>query len=384
MKSSFSIFLQWMVVLIFSAITSAAQQTNDLLFYLQSNSKAPEVYVLEKFKSHDVVLLGEDHGVRQNLLFVQSLIPALYASQVYNIGMEFGASEDQQLLDSLITAPVYSEDVARKIMFHYNVAWAFQEYRDIYKKAWEFNRALPAKAKKFRIINLSYHYNWEGFEAPRTAENMASVFHKGTIDKYRAALIENEILGKGEKILALVGTPHAFTRYANGQLQYNNDNFCSYDSNWLGNRLLRNHPDRIFSILLHQPFPTKYHQQPFLCSPAHGRLEESLQAMNNQPAGFDLSTAPAAALRDDSNYSICYRDFSLVQFFDGYIFLAPFAALTSCTIDENFVTESNIEQALKESPDPDWQGRQHSLEEFRQFIRDKANVEKRYAHLKKD
>ncbi|MEP7129461.1 MAG: ChaN family lipoprotein [Chitinophagales bacterium] len=209
----------------------AAQDVTHLKVYLTENGMKPADYVIEKFKANSVILLGEDHGVQQNLLFVQSLIPVLYANHIYNIGMEFGASEDQSMLDALVTAQAYDEDIARKIMFHYNVAWAFQEYRDVYKKAWEFNRTLPQSARKFRIINLSYHYNWEGFEAPRTPENMATVFYKGTADKYRADLIEKEFFAKGEKILALVGTPHAYTQYANGQLLYNNDNFCSYDHN---------------------------------------------------------------------------------------------------------------------------------------------------------
>ena len=379
MKAILVVLHQCMLISFFSPFFCVGQHNNELLSYIKTTSKGPAAYVVEKFKTHDVVLLGEDHGVQQNLLFVQSLIPTLYANSVYHIGMEFGASEDQALLDSLITAPAYSEEVARKIMFHYNVAWAFLEYRDVYKKAWEFNRTLPAGARKFRIINLSYHFNWEGFEAPRTPENMAQVFHKGTADKYRAELIEKEIFAKGEKMLALVGTPHAYTKYANGQLLYNNDNFCSYDNNWLGNRLLRNHPGKVFNILLHQPFPNKYGRQPYLLSPAHGTIEEALQQLKNQPLAFDLFSAPATALRDDSYYSICYPDFTLVQFFDGYIFLAPINELKSCTIDEDFITAANIDQALKESPDPDWHGRQHTLEEFKEFVRSKASIEKRYA-----
>ncbi|MEP7129460.1 MAG: hypothetical protein ABI729_11355 [Chitinophagales bacterium] len=147
--------------------------------------------------------------------------------------------------------------------------------------------------------------------------------------------------------------------------------------------MLRSHPNKVFSILLHQPFPNKYGRQPSLLSPAHGNVEAAIQSLNNQPTGFDLAAAPREELTDESYYSICYPDFSLVDFFDGYIFLSPFAALKSCTIDEDFITEKNIEQALRESPDPDWQGRQHSLEEFRQFVRNKATIETRYAAVGK-
>ena len=354
---------------------------NELLSFLRTDGKDPQSYVIEKFKTYDIVLLGEDHHVQQNLLFVQSLIPALYKAGVRAIGMEFGASEDQERLDSLVGAPEYSEAVARQIMFSYNVAWAWKEYMDIYRRAWEFNRTLPPGAKRFRILNISYRYNWEGFEGKRTPDNMAKVFYKGTIDKYRAELIEHEIVRKKEKLLALVGTAHAYTKYASAEFRFNNDNFCSYDDNWLGNRLYKKFPGKIFNILLHQPFPNKTNHQPWLVSPAHGVIEKLFSQLNNTPLGFDLLHSPVGKLRDDSQHSMGYDHFRLEQFFDGYVFLAPFSQLRSCTIDEQFVTGQNIETALKQSPDPDWHGRQHNLEEFRQLIHDMADIEKRYATI---
>jgi len=352
-----------------------------LLTFLHANGRSPDAYLLEKFKRADVVLLGEDHHVKQNLLFVQDLISALYRAGVYAIGMEFGAAEDQAALDALVNAPEYDTAMARRIMFHYNVAWAFQEYMDVYRKAWAFNKTLPKGSRRFRILNLSYVYNWEGFAGRRTPENMAQVFYKGTADKFRAELIENQVLSKGEKILALVGTPHAYTRYAQPEFQYNNDNFCAYDSNWLGNRLLQRYPGRVLSVLLHQPFPNRINQSPALLSPADGCIEALMAAMGNAPLGFDLAGTPVGELSDNSFFSMCYPGFRLKAFFDGYIFLAPFSALQSCTIDEAFVDEQNIATALKQAPDPDWHGRQQSLEEFRQLIRSMADTEKRYARI---
>ncbi len=373
------------IALIFGAACLPAQPGEGLrlpaLAYLRLHGKDPQAYLIETFRKYDVILLGEDHHVRQNLLFVQGLIPALYAAGVYAIGMEFGASEDQAALDSLVTAPEYDEAQARRIMFHYNVAWAFHEYMDVYRAAWTFNRSLPPHSRPFRILNLSYAYNWEGFDGRRSPENMATVFYKGTADQYRAELIGREILDKREKLLALVGTPHAYTRYAQPEFRYNNDNFCAYDDNWLGNRLFRKYPGRIFNALLHQPFPNRINHMPYLVSPAGGAIEALMARMGNRPLGFDLLDTPAGALRDTSYFSMGYPDFRLAQFFDGYIFLAPFATLQSCTIDENFVDESNIETALRQAPDPDWHGRQHSLAEFRQLIRDMADIEKRYATI---
>ena len=104
--------------------------------YLREQWRAPEQYVLDTFAQRDVVLLAEDHAIRHNLLLVQRLIPLLPAVGVFTLGMEFGASEDQAALDALTTAEHYDEALARRLMFTYNVGWAYHEYMDLYRAAW--------------------------------------------------------------------------------------------------------------------------------------------------------------------------------------------------------------------------------------------------------
>lgn len=55
-------------------------------------------FIKDIFKSKDVVFLSEDHAVKENLEFVSEMIPFLYEAKVYNLGMEFGAFEDQEKL----------------------------------------------------------------------------------------------------------------------------------------------------------------------------------------------------------------------------------------------------------------------------------------------
>lgn len=92
--------------------------------------------------------------------------------------MEFGASEDQPELDRLINSEQYDEMEARRLMFNYNVKWAYKEYADIYKAAWKLNKSLPMDARKFRILNLSYIYNWDGFSGMRTPKTLKRYFTK--------------------------------------------------------------------------------------------------------------------------------------------------------------------------------------------------------------
>jgi hypothetical protein len=201
-----------------------------------------------------VILLGENHLIKDNLLFVQELIPILYKNGIYTIGMEFGAAEVQGKLDSLINSAVYDEKTAQEIMHVYNETWGYKEYIDIYRSAWKLNKSLPAGSPKFIILNLSYIFEWDKFPGYRNAESMKKVFPKGTVDKFRAEIIENEVLNRNEKILVLTGTPHAFTKYGFAYFKYNGDDFTALDYDWLGNRLYRKFPGQIFYIMMHQAF----------------------------------------------------------------------------------------------------------------------------------
>jgi hypothetical protein len=365
MKSSYILILSFVGILNFSHSQGVNQ---DMVAFIESQSMHPSDYVISSFEKYDVIFLAEQHLVRQNLHFVQQLIPALYKAGVYTLGMEFGAQEDQALLDSLINAPAYNEEVAREIMFHYNVTWGYMEYLDVYRTAWDFNRSLPKKARPFRILNLSYVYQWKGFTGDRTPESLSKVFPRGTADQFRAQLIEEEIIRKNEKVLCLVGTPHAFTRYGDPYYQYNADDFCAFDRGWLGNRLYDKYPDKVFSIILHQPFMKSTATAYLMESPCKGQVESLMAQFKNKPCGFNLQNTPVGQIKDDSDYSFCYKDFTLGQLFDGYIFLAPLSELSGCTPLYQFVNEGNIQLALEQFPDPDWHDKVTNLEEMRAFI----------------
>jgi hypothetical protein len=359
--------------------TEQFQQTEK---YLRDHAQAPDEYLIAKFKDHSVILLGEEHAVKDNLDFVIALIPGLCKAGVYNIGMEFGASEDQARLDSLINAPQYDEQLARDLMFNYNAGWAYKEYTDIDRAAWSFNRTLPPKAKKFRIVNMSYKYNWSGFTPPRTPENMAQVFSKGTTDQYRADLIEKEIMKEKEKILILTGTPHAYTRYSNAPFEYNADNFCHYDTGWLGNRLYQKYPKPVFNILLHQPFYNSAGKKPLLLSPANGEIEKLMTRMNHVPLGFDLLNSPAGDLPDSSSLSFGHPGFTLGQYFDGYIFLKPFSQMQGCTFDTLFFKGKTWGDVKDQVPDRDWRN-PSSLEEYIRQIKSFVDMPTRYSGLRR-
>lgn len=351
--------------------------------YLEQNKCSPEDFIIKAFTNREVILLAEDHRVKENLEFLQSLIPKLYQAGVYNIGMEFGAFEDQSKLDSLVNAPKYSEDIARQLMFNYNTGWAFKEYMDVYKAAWEFNKSLSSEKPKFRIVNLSYKFHWSSFNGVRTPENMKIVFHQGNPESFRFHIVEKEILNKKQKIIIITGAIHASTKYKFPVYDYLAKDYVRYENTWFGNQLYNKLGDKVYSIILHHPFSNYPNKKPFLVSPANGNIEKIMAKLNKPKVGFDLASTPMGQLNDNSYYSLGNNNLKLSDIYDGYIFLKPLNNLNGCTIDTLFINDKNWSSAMENMPDPDWRQRPKNLKEYWKQIYEFADVPKIYSQVDK-
>ncbi len=353
-------------------MTEAAQerirQKAEIVRYLKAHWRSPEGYIVDKFADHDVVLVAEDHGIKHNLVLIQTLIPRLHAAGVYNVGMEFGAAEDQEPLDQLVTADRYDENRARRLLFNYNVGWAYQEYMDIYRHAWQLNRSLPPGAPRMRVVNLSYRYDWRHLREPRTPVVMQKVYPKGEIESFRTAVVQREILAKNQKILIITGTIHAFTKYRMPEYDPYSPNFVLLRDITLGNRLEQVATGRSCTVLLHIPWPAP--DMGSQVRPLDGLIDDVMVEFGDKQVGFDTAGSPFATIRDDNSfYATGYPAFTLATIADGYIYEKPFREYEGCTVDEQFLTKANWPAAQEQVPDPDWNGRPASLDAYMAQIR---------------
>lgn len=378
--SSLAILLLALAMAFPGAVVAQQPQEARAVAWLTAHRQSPADYVVSSFRSADVVLIGEDHAVRDNLLFIQSLIPRIYRAGVTTLGMEFGAVEDQAALDALVTAPDDDEAAARRIMFGYDTAWAYAEYMELYRAAWALNRSLPPGAAPFRVLNLSYRYNWRAAGPVPTPSRAKAIFWRRPVDRFRADLVKREIFDKHRKMLALVGTIHATTHYAQLYYDYNAPDFMRVDRRHLGNLLLAVAPGRVRSILLHQPFASATNGGARLVQPAKGAIERAVHEAGDMPAGFDLAGTPFGALADDSYYAAGDPGFTLGQVTDGYIFLAPLSRLTGCTVDPLFVTPANWSEAQARFA-AEIRRRPATIAEYWQSVRQYADVPARYAKV---
>lgn len=358
--------------------SAQAAHLDTLVRSLERDSQPADQFVLSQFRHADLVLLGEDHGVRQVLDFVSGLVPALYRAGVRQIGMEFGAEEQQARIDAAVRASVYDEQAVREALWDYNVGWPYVEYQDVVRAAWAFNRSLAPGKPPFRVINLSYRYDWRAFERRDDPASMARVLHRGPVNHFRAQVVARETLARGQKMLLLVGMPHAYSRFRPGQIDLLSPGFCRYQHGWLGQLLLRQAPGRVRTLLLHQPWPGRTGASVL---PAGGLVDAAMAQLGERPCGFGLGTNPAGQLTDDSGLAVCHPGLRLRTVADGYVFLAPLRELRGCRIDENFFAGHPWAEIQARLPDPDWHGSIGSLEAWWARLRSFVDIPARYAHL---
>lgn len=343
----------------------------------------PQDFVLRQFARADVVFLGEDHGVKDHLDFVADIVPKLDAAGIHLLGVEFGAEEDQATVDRLVTQPIYDPVVARELQFNYNVGWAIQEYQSLYRAAWQLNQRKRPGETPFRIVHLSYRYNWSKFTG-RHASSMKGVFYRGPIESFRANIIERESLLPSKKMLVLVGTPHAYTRYSPMKFDALAPNYLQVVTGWLGQLVEQKAPGRTRTIMFNQPFyGLAPNYKPSLL--AEGRLENAWAEAGSRPVGIDLDDGPAGELVDSTalpmGESSDRGGIRLRDWADGILVLKRLRDLRGGSIDSQFVTEEKMDAVRANWPDPDWAPAPKTLAEYYEKVSRNLDLARRYSGL---
>ncbi len=242
------------------------------------------------------------------------------------MAIEYGNTEDQSAIDQLLTAQSFDEESAKIIMRNFKDygIWGYQEYLDMFRQAWEVNRYLTKKEKKFRIVLLSQAGN------PNADKK-----------KTMASIIEKEILSKNEKALVYISAFHSQNCIKNNNAE--NLKFDSYFTGKYGNK--------IFSIILHSPWITEGNNRlkaEGLIKPLEGAIDEVLEMTGFSPIGFDIAGSPFKNLNETKSvYYSRNNGYSLEAICDGYIFLKPYSEYEALTWIPDFVNEDNLLEVRK-------------------------------------
>lgn len=312
-----------------------------LAAWLDQARQDPDELVLASFAQHDVVFLGEHHWFRQDLLFLQGLLPRLYESGIRVLVTEHARLEDADRIAALITAQTYDEAEARRLTRLAYPLWGYQEYVDVFHAAWELNRGLPEGAPPFRILGVAIPGDPNLFHAPEDLED-PQLRHQYWADRGedRWAQVVLDEVAQGHKVLVFAGINHALTRYR--QPISDEGRFIRFVEDRMGNHVYDAIGDRAITLFLHSPWTNDAGEA---IPPGDGVLDRALRQMDpgRRRAAFDTRGTPLGALQDHgSTYRHGYPSFSLGDFCDGWISLAPLDELQVVTVIDDFIDARSI------------------------------------------
>lgn len=322
-----------------------------------SSWRSPVDEAIHAFAAHDVVFLGEYNWIKEHAQFVHSLIPALHAAGVHNLGIEFALSESQADIDALLAAPAWDEAAAWRILFEYKVIWGFQEYVDVFRAAWELDRTLPAGARPLRIVGLGVRQNWELIKTEKDAENadvLRKVLAAGIPDEHMAGVVQREFLDRGEKALVYCSLQHAFTRYRNTEYEKTMKSKGFAETRRAGNILYDRVGGRVATLVLHAPWPNSS-SQTGLVYPVDGAIDSVLLALpaERRAAGWDTAgTALGGLAITSSGYAVGHAKLTLADLCDGYLATGPLTTLHASTAIADFVPADRSDYAARNFPGP--------------------------------
>ncbi|KEO73047.1 hypothetical protein EL17_15665 [Anditalea andensis] len=354
MKSTITIGL---IIMFFSCVNKKENET--LVKSIKSHSLSPEQYIVEKFRTHQVIFIGENHFIKEQVELIKDLIPVLYENGVYNLGTEFIRYSDTGMINELISGSTYSEELARQITFNSVWHWGYQEYLDIYKAAWELNSKLAVDAPRFRIFGIEDDMDFSFVQSEEDYSNpdiMKKVFKsKGDFEEnegYSAYAVDKEVIEKSQKALIHCGIHHAFTGYLQPIIK--DKTLIGYEKERMGNLVKNKLGDRTMTVFIHGPWYDRngYDNQVL---PLDGVLDSLFSIRENRhvyPFGIDTKGTLLGELKGiNAVYQYGYTDFSLRDFCDGYIFLKPINEYRTVTPIDGFVKPENVEYIKQQELD---------------------------------
>lgn len=163
--------------------------------------------ILEAFKSHAVVALGEGpHGNEQGHAFRLSLIrDPRFTAVVNDILVEFGTAKYQALLDRFLGGESVPQGELRRIWQDTTVATAVWErpiYEDFLRAVRALNGTLPA-SRRIRVWLGDAPIDWDHIDSPLQLRRWGR-----QKDEHAIGVVKDRILATGRRALIIYGDGH--------------------------------------------------------------------------------------------------------------------------------------------------------------------------------
>lgn len=338
------------IILLFISCKSKQKKeivTVDTAIYETYNLKNADELVLDAFSNSDIVILGENHFIGEHIIFVADLIPKLHAKGINTLYSEFTYLDDAKLVDSLINAETFNEQLAKNLLVSVGWDWMYKEYLELYRSAWALNKTIK-NGKKFKIVGLELGRNYDAIQTPedwKKTKNRMAYFRESENDWADRIILET--IEKGEKALVYCGIYHGLTFYnqpivINGKFSH----FAKRDR--AGQFLYEKLKDNCKFIVFHFPWESKNNNDDYPLVPLSGKLEILTDSLTKtyKSFGFYTQNSSLGKINDTTSFlSNGYSNFNLSKLCDAYLVIEPVCKLNLCEFIPNFIDSTNIEIA---------------------------------------
>lgn len=162
--------------------------------------------ILDAFKTHPLVGLGDAHGMAQELDFYAAVIrDPRFAAEVGNLVVEFGGAARQSIIDSYVAGEPVPYAELRKVWTD-TVGWiplpAAIGFMNVFAQVRATNMALPPD-QRIRVWLGEPPIDWSQIN---NRDDLTTLVAQR--DSHPADLIRREILGRNKKALVIYGGGH--------------------------------------------------------------------------------------------------------------------------------------------------------------------------------
>jgi hypothetical protein len=163
----------------------------------------PAPTILDAFRLHEVVALGDAHGNQQARTFLKALVrEPRFASTVNDIVVEFGNARYQNLVHRYVNGAGVPPDSLRQVWQNTTVANEIPVDEEFFQVVRAVNATLP-RARRLRVLLGDPPIDWT-----KVHERADHYQWLAMRDSYPAALIQVEVLAKRRRVLLVYGQLH--------------------------------------------------------------------------------------------------------------------------------------------------------------------------------
>ncbi len=169
--------------------------------------------ILDAFRTHALVALGDEHGSEQGSAFRLNLIRDVrFASVVNDIVVEFGNARYQGLMDRFVRGEDVRDEDLRRVWqdtTQVEYEWDLPIYEAFFRAVRQVNTSLP-RERQLRVLLGDPPIEWENVH---TREDLLKWLDIGR-DAHAVTVIRREVLDKGRRALLIYGGGHLLRKNA--------------------------------------------------------------------------------------------------------------------------------------------------------------------------